>query len=112
MVKPAAPSHLSASSKKLYRQLVADFGLDREPHALKTLQLACEALDRGAEARRELDEHGAVYVDRFGQPKTSPWVQIERDARIGALRALRELSLDGSDVADARPPRIGSGALS
>ena len=44
-------------------------------------------------------EHGAVYVDRFGQPKTSPWVQIERVARFAALRALRELSLHGSVVA-------------
>lgn len=112
MVKPAAPSHLSTSSKKLYRQLVADFGLDREPHALKTLQLACEALDRAAEAREVLAREGVIYQNRFGEPRTHPMVAVERDARVGALRALRELSLDGSDVADARPPRIGSGALS
>jgi phage terminase small subunit len=110
----SAPAHLSPSSKRLYRQLVADYALDREPAAIETLRLACEALDRAAEARRELAENGAVYIDRFNQPKTSPWVAIERDSRIAAVRCFRELSLDGGsgDYTDARPPRIGSGALS
>jgi hypothetical protein len=29
MVKSGAPPHLSASSKRLYRRLVSDYGLDR-----------------------------------------------------------------------------------
>ena len=112
MVKTAAPSHLTPARKRLYRQLVADYGLEREPHALETLRLACEALDRCHEARQQLAEHGAVYEDRFGQPKASPWVAIERDSRVAAVRCFRELSLDAGEYTDSRPPRIGSGALS
>lgn len=102
------PRHLSRSSKALWRRLVADYALDGEPHALETLRLACEALDRCEEARKALAQHGTTYVDRFGSPKARPEVAIERDARIAAMRAFRELSLD-SDVADPRIPRVGGG---
>lgn len=88
-----------------------DYQLASEPHAVRTLVLALEASDRCEEARRQLAEHGAVFEDRFGQPKTSPWVAIERDSRLAAVRCFRELSLD-VEYTDARPPRIGTGALS
>jgi hypothetical protein len=110
-----APSHLSSASKRLYRRLVADFALDREPHAVRVLVLALEASDRAEEARAQLAEHGAVYEDRFGQPRPSPWVAIERDSRLAVARLFRELSLDAGEYAstpDARLPRVGSGAAS
>jgi len=107
------PAHLSRSSRALYRRLVADYGLDEEPHALETLRLACEALDTCAEARAALAQHGMTYVDRrSGAPRARPEVAIERDARLAALRAFRELSLDGGPPPEARPPRIGTGARS
>ena len=114
MVKSAAPSHLTSARKRLYRQLVADYGLDREPHALETLRLACEALDRCDQARDLVAEHGVMLSDRFGQLKPNPAIAIERDARLGAVRCFRELSLDaaGGDYTDSRLPRLGSGALS
>lgn len=107
----AAPRHLSPSSRKLFRRVVADYELDREPHALETLRLACEALDRCAEARDVLAADGAILRDRFGQARAHPAVAIERDSRLAALRAFRELSLDGQAPEDVRPPRV-NGALS
>ena len=111
MSRPTAPAHLSPSSKRLYRRIVADYQLGREPAALETLRLALESLDRCTEAREVIDQEGALYLDRFGQPKPHPAISIERDSRIAALRAFRELSLD-SEYVEARPPRIGTGALS
>jgi P27 family predicted phage terminase small subunit len=112
MGRSTAPAHLSPARRRLFRRLVADYQLAGEPHALETLKLACEALDRCDQARDLIAEHGVMVADRFGQLKSNPAVVIERDSRTGALRALRELSLDASEVVDSRPPRIGSGALS
>lgn len=101
-----APKHLSRSSKALYRATVLDYGLSGEAHALEVLRLACEALDRCEEARQAVAKQGAVILDRFGTPKAHPAVGIERDARIAAMRAFRELSLDGNaGPGDARVPR-------
>jgi hypothetical protein len=47
-------------------------------------------------------------LDRYSAPKAHPAVAIERDARIAAMRGLRELSLDG-DSHDPRIPRPGGG---
>ncbi len=106
-----APKHLSKPSRALWRRLVAEYGLRDEPHALEVLRLACEALDRCEEARDALATHGTTYVDRFGSPKARPEVAIERDSRLGAMRAFRELSLDG-EVPEARLPRVGTGGRS
>ncbi len=106
---PKPPPHLSRSSKRLWRQVVSDYAL--EPHALEVLRLALEALDRAADARDALAQHGTTYNDRFGSPRARPEVSIERDARLAALRAFRELMLDGAESDEVRPPRIGTGAL-
>jgi phage terminase small subunit len=87
--------------------VVAEF--DLEHHHLRILRLACEAWDRGQEAREAVAEHGSVYVDRFGQPRARPEIAIERDARISFARLMRELALDvdGPDEA-GRPPQTAS----
>lgn len=110
-VAATAPRHLSRASRRLWRQLAEDYALGDEPHALRTLTLACEALDRGEEARERIALDGAYLTDRFGQLKAHPAVAVERDARIAAMRAFRELSLD-PDPGEVRPPRVGSGARS
>lgn len=104
MARLTAPPHLSPSSKSLFRRIVSDYTLEREPAALETLRLACEALDRCAEARQVIEVEGALMTDRFGQPNTHPAVAIERDSRIAALRAFRELSLD-AEYTEPRIPR-------
>lgn len=90
--------------------MTADF--DLEPHHVRLLRLACEAYDRGQQAREALATHGTTFVDRFGQPRARPEVAIERDARIAFARLMRELALDveGPAEPDRRPPVIGGRA--
>ncbi len=107
-----APKHLTAPSRKLFRRLVVDYALGREPHALEVLRLALEALDRCEEARGVLARDGSYVPDRFGVLRAHPAIGVERDSRLAALRAFRELALDGATPDEVRPPRAGSGAMS
>jgi len=79
-----------------------------ETHDFLRLRTACEAWDRLQEARRRLAKDGAYVEDRFDQLRAHPAVQVEKDARIGFLRALREMGLDVlEDTTEAaRPPRV------
>jgi phage terminase small subunit len=105
----APPSHLSPSMRQWWRDLNRTF--DFEPHQLKILRLACEAYDRAQQARSVLQKRGLTYTDRFGAPKPRPEVAIERDARIGFARLVRELSLGEEPAEDVtRPPRMPSSA--
>lgn len=105
----SAPSHLRPETASWWQTVVAEFEL--EPHHLHLLRLACEAWDRGQEAREALAQHGSVFVDRFGQPRARPEIAIERDSRISFARMLRELALDvDSPTEDGRPPRISGNA--
>jgi len=65
-----------------------------EPHHRKLLLLAAGHWDRIQNARRVIQKDGAVYLDRFGQPKCRPEVLIEKDSSICFARLLRELALD------------------
>ena len=98
------PEHLREPTKEWWRTTVADFEL--EDHHLRLLRLACEAWDRGQEAREALVEHGLTYEDRFLQPKARPEVAIERDSRLAFARLLRELALDVADPDHSRPPGL------
>lgn len=92
------PRHLSAASKRFWRAILGDFIL--EPHHIELLRLACEALDRAAEARIALADGNVLVDGRYG-PRLSPMVAVERDS---ALRAARLLNLLGLDLSDGRPP--------
>lgn len=103
-----APRHLSARSRRVYRQVVEDYDLSGEAHALEVLRLALEALDRADQAREALARYGSTtYTNRFGEPRPRPEVAIERDARLAVWRGFRELSLDGGDYAPGHMPRVG-----
>lgn len=90
--KAAAPKHLSAEAKALWKSVHDDYEID-DAAGLVLLQAACEAFDRAQDARRLIDKDGGpVLPDRFGQRKPHPAVAVERDARgqmISAIRALR-----------------------
>ena len=107
--KASAPRHLSAKSKRIFRSIVDDFELESESHALETLRLALEAMDRADEAREMIARDGLVVRNRHDELRPHPAVAIERDSRLAAWRGFRELSLDAGEYAEPRVPRVGGG---
>ena len=103
MRRVKAPEHLSEATQRWWRSVYKEYEL--QPHHIKLLTLAAEALDRAEEARLALQEQGVTFLDRFGQPKASPMVAIERDSRIAFARLLRELALD-VQAPESRPRTI------
>jgi phage terminase small subunit len=105
--RSTAPSHLSESTRRWWKTVLADYDLD--PHHLKLLQAAAEAWDRLQDARKAIGEHGTTYTDRFGAPRLRPECAIERDSRLAFARLIRELDLDvDPPSAGARPPALRS----
>ena len=96
-----APDGLSEPTAAWWRQINREFVL--EPHHLKLLTLAAQALDRVYEAREILARDGLTYTDCFGSPKARPETGIERDARLAFARLLRELDLDCAAPEASRP---------
>ena len=86
------PDHFSDQIVLWWHEVMREY--DLEPHHIRLLALACEAWDRGQQARTRLASEGLVYYDRFNAPKARPEVAIERDSRIAFARLLRELDLD------------------
>jgi P27 family predicted phage terminase small subunit len=86
--------------------VTSDF--DLEPHHLKLLQAACEAWDRMTLAREAVAKDGLTFRAANGDLKTNPAVAIERDARTGFARLVRELDLDAGALAERRPPGLAS----
>ena len=89
---PKAPKHLSEPSRNWWRLCVRDYVL--EAHHLRLLQSAAECWDRQQQARQILDREGITFTDDRGNVRAHPAVAIERDARVGFARVLRELDLD------------------
>lgn len=98
----AAPAHLSAEAKGLWRSVLADYELERRHEAV--LLAALEAWDRMREAQAAIAKDGAYIEGRFGM-KAHPALAVERDSRTAFLRATRELGLDlEAAPAPTRPP--------
>ncbi len=92
MTEKRAPRHLQPATRKWFRWVVREWGL--EQHHERILIAACESWDRYQEARGILQVEGLTFIDRFGAPRSRPEVGIERDSRLAFLRSLRELDLD------------------
>lgn len=99
---PAAPEHLRPATRNWFDSVVAGFAL--EEHHLRLLTLAAEAFDRSCEAREELAAAGLTFIGPNGVPHAHPAVAIERDARLGFARILRELDLDAAPPPSPRQP--------
>jgi P27 family predicted phage terminase small subunit len=105
---PKAPAHLAESTRAWWRAVVRDYQL--EPHHLRLLQAASECWDRLQQARELLARDGLVTEGREGGLRPHPAIAIERDARTGFARLLRELDLDVEPPASSRsgPPALRS----
>ena len=90
---PKVPSGISPRSSRLWRAVVAEYELsDAE---LEVLRSACEQLDRADEAAAILKRHPLVVVDRYGNPRAHPAIEVERKAR-GVIRQSRAATRRGS----------------
>jgi P27 family predicted phage terminase small subunit len=104
-VSDKPPKHLRTATKRWFRGVIQTFEL--EPHHILLLRAAAESWDRKEEAREQLAKDGLTFVDRLGNVRSHPAVQIERDSRQAFMRALRELSLDVDAPPEApRPPQL------
>ena len=104
---PRPPASLGEAGRKYWRTVCETFIL--EGHHVDILRSACEQLDRANSARAEIQSNGVVVLDRFGQPKASPAVEIERQAHSTFLKLARELGLDVAPPESRGPRRPGTG---
>src|SRR5438309_11925499 len=86
------PSHLSPEAKRWWRLVLERYEL-QDQH-LRLLQLAAEAWDRAAQARRILKRDGLVYRDDHGYPRKHPAVSIVEQARVAFAGLLCEYFLE------------------
>lgn len=102
---PQPPKRLCTEAKRIWRRILLEF----EFAEIDTVRLTAlvESWHRMAQARAILDKEGLIVADRYGVPKQHPAFLIERDSRLAALRAARELGLDRLQIETAaRPPAI------
>jgi hypothetical protein len=96
------PKHLSREAKAIWSAIVRDYEIDEAAEMI--LASTLEARDRREEARSHIEKGGAVFNDRFGQPKISPWHAIERDQTLLMQRGFRLLGFDQEPRGDAGRP--------
>ncbi len=101
---PKPPKHLSKESKDIWNRINKEWDLD--PAGLLILQSALESWDRLKQAQNLIAKQGLTVVDKYGQVKMNPAVQIERDSRALMLRHLKALNLDLEPL-NSRPGRPG-----
>jgi hypothetical protein len=101
---PAPPAHLGEAGRGLWSSIQADYKIT-DPGGLALLQQACEALDRIASVRVQIDQQGELLVIK-GVPRVNPLCAVERDQRAALARCIRYLNLDIEPLRDrvGRPP--------
>lgn len=87
-------SGLAANGKRLWAAVRLAY--DPSPTQLEVLLLACKQSDRAAEARRVLQSEEIVGMDRFGQDKPHPAVEIERKASLACAALLKSIIGDAT----------------
>ena len=99
---PAAPKHLTAESKKLWRKLNEDY--EFEVGQLLILEGAMECFDRMREAQKEIEAHG-ILVDSGRLLRANPAAKAENDSKKLLLAHIRQLGIDLEPIGEpGRPP--------
>jgi len=101
---PRPPEGLSEASKKFWRSIVQGWELD--PNHLELLRIACQQLDRAAQARAAVGEAGSYFTDKFGAVKPHPGLAVETQARKLFIQAVREIGLDARVTEAPRQPHL------
>lgn len=98
------PKHLSKPMQEFYKTVCA--GYDLEDHHHHLLRLACEHFDRGQEARLGIDDTGLMLKDRFGQWRSNPLLQVQRDSTLAFQKLIKQLGLNADDADTINMPQI------
>lgn len=102
-----APGYLRPETRRWWTSVVSAWTL--EAHHVRLLTLACEAWDRGQQAREVIAAEGLTTPTRDGGAKLHPACRIEGDSRLAFARLVRELDLDlEPPKAESRPPKLRS----
>ena len=88
---PQPPPHLSDSSAAWFRDVVGKYKL--EPHELRLLTLACEALDEVDEAREIIEADGLVITNYHGNEKRHPAARVRDKAATRFYRLVEKLGI-------------------
>lgn len=93
MSKNTLLSHLEGPERKLYREFMdcCDLG---DTYSQKLLLTALEAHQRARKAREAIDKDGMTSLDKWGQKKPHPLLNVERDSRSAFLTAMKMLNID------------------
>jgi P27 family predicted phage terminase small subunit len=102
--RPARPpAGLCQASRAFWTRLVREYDI-ADAGGLALLELAAQAYRRLVEARGILDKQGVTVMDRHGQVRAHPLVNVERDARIAVVATLKQLGLDLEPVGKGGRP--------
>jgi phage terminase small subunit len=93
--KPKPPKSLSREARKIWLS-IADELDELDGSALLLLNMLAETWDRRESARAEIAKSadGAIFLDRFNQPKVSPHALVEANCTLAIIRLYRTLGLD------------------
>ena len=89
--KAAIPSHLSAESRRIWREIEAEWDLDA--HSRTILTVALEAFDEMRLARDMVGKYGQVIKSQSGFARINPAVNALKIARGQFLNTWRMLNL-------------------
>jgi hypothetical protein len=103
-----APEHLCPEAQARWVEYMADYEFD--PAQLHLLDAALTMFSRAVQAREEIEANmGRVTcVDRFGQSKTFPPVEVERQCLDLYAKLLDKLGLDLEPLHDGPGRPAGS----
>ena len=90
------------------KRILDEFQFDAEDGSLEKLVAAGEALDRTRQAREIVDQNGCTVTNKYGEVKTHPAVNIQRDFSALFVKIMRELNLS-EEAPDSRPPPLKFG---
>ncbi len=93
-MKKRCPSHLSKESKQIWGEVIKGWEILESDFTI--LRIALESFDRLQEARKRINLDGLILTDDKGRKYLHPASIIEKESRMGLLRAWRQLGLDMS----------------
>lgn len=91
--KDTAPAHLGEHGRRLWREIIADHGIDDAAGRAMLLR-AAEALDRLRQAQAQIAADGLLVPGYRKQPRPHPLLAVEAEQSRILLACFRALNLD------------------